>query len=228
MALLKCEDCGKDVSSKANACPNCGCPVKVVKEVSRPPHLKEKRKNATEENTKGDNDGIKGQLQVCESCDRLKRIKKICPLCGYPDDNFSKYCVQDIKGFGTLMLGEFLRMFFFVPISFGQIIFSVVKREKKIGESLPHRLINNGQQRGWARAAQLHASKAEEGNTKSQKKLAKFYCWQLRPRDNTFAYAWFKIAGDTTMCELYAKEHLNEELEPISLFSILTKSHKEN
>jgi len=27
MALLRCEDCGKDVSSRAAACPNCGCPV---------------------------------------------------------------------------------------------------------------------------------------------------------------------------------------------------------
>ncbi len=27
MALLNCEDCGRDVSSKATACPNCGCPV---------------------------------------------------------------------------------------------------------------------------------------------------------------------------------------------------------
>lgn len=27
MALLKCDDCGRDVSSKASACPNCGCPV---------------------------------------------------------------------------------------------------------------------------------------------------------------------------------------------------------
>lgn len=27
MALLKCPDCGHDVSDKAQSCPNCGCPV---------------------------------------------------------------------------------------------------------------------------------------------------------------------------------------------------------
>lgn len=27
MALMKCPECGKDVSDKANACPHCGCPV---------------------------------------------------------------------------------------------------------------------------------------------------------------------------------------------------------
>ena len=27
MALIKCEDCGKDVSDKAASCPNCGAPI---------------------------------------------------------------------------------------------------------------------------------------------------------------------------------------------------------
>ena len=27
MALIKCPDCGKQISDKAGACPNCGCPI---------------------------------------------------------------------------------------------------------------------------------------------------------------------------------------------------------
>ena len=27
MALIKCPECGKEVSDKAKACPNCGCPI---------------------------------------------------------------------------------------------------------------------------------------------------------------------------------------------------------
>jgi hypothetical protein len=27
MALIKCHECGKEISDKANACPNCGCPL---------------------------------------------------------------------------------------------------------------------------------------------------------------------------------------------------------
>jgi RNA polymerase subunit RPABC4/transcription elongation factor Spt4 len=27
MALIKCKECGREVSDKANNCPNCGCPV---------------------------------------------------------------------------------------------------------------------------------------------------------------------------------------------------------
>lgn len=27
MALIKCPECGKEISDKAHACPNCGCPL---------------------------------------------------------------------------------------------------------------------------------------------------------------------------------------------------------
>lgn len=27
MALIKCPECGKEISDKASACPNCGCPI---------------------------------------------------------------------------------------------------------------------------------------------------------------------------------------------------------
>ena len=27
MSLIKCEECGKEISSKASACPNCGNPI---------------------------------------------------------------------------------------------------------------------------------------------------------------------------------------------------------
>ena len=27
MALIKCSECGKEISSKAKSCPNCGCPI---------------------------------------------------------------------------------------------------------------------------------------------------------------------------------------------------------
>ena len=27
MALIKCSECGHEVSDRASACPNCGCPI---------------------------------------------------------------------------------------------------------------------------------------------------------------------------------------------------------
>ncbi len=30
MALIKCRECGKEISSEAKACPNCGCPVNMI------------------------------------------------------------------------------------------------------------------------------------------------------------------------------------------------------
>lgn len=33
MALIKCSECGSDVSEKASACPKCGCPIDAIKEI---------------------------------------------------------------------------------------------------------------------------------------------------------------------------------------------------
>ncbi|MGO5292919.1 zinc-ribbon domain-containing protein [Porcincola sp. LCP21S3_C12] len=30
MAMIKCTECGHTVSDKANACPECGCPVSEI------------------------------------------------------------------------------------------------------------------------------------------------------------------------------------------------------
>lgn len=34
MALIKCHECGKEISDKAGICPNCGCPVNIKAELS--------------------------------------------------------------------------------------------------------------------------------------------------------------------------------------------------
>lgn len=36
MALIKCPECGKDISDRAAACPNCGCPINDVSTPSKP------------------------------------------------------------------------------------------------------------------------------------------------------------------------------------------------
>ena len=33
MALIKCIDCGKEISDKATACPHCGCPISEINPV---------------------------------------------------------------------------------------------------------------------------------------------------------------------------------------------------
>ena len=37
MALIKCPECGKEISDKANACPNCGNPINVVEKKEETP-----------------------------------------------------------------------------------------------------------------------------------------------------------------------------------------------
>lgn len=45
MALIKCAECGKEISDKANACLNCGCPIKVEQKNKEIPNNKQKEKN---------------------------------------------------------------------------------------------------------------------------------------------------------------------------------------
>lgn len=33
MALIKCSECGADISEKASACPKCGCPLDITKQI---------------------------------------------------------------------------------------------------------------------------------------------------------------------------------------------------
>ena len=31
MGMIKCTECGKEMSDKASVCPNCGCPIEDIK-----------------------------------------------------------------------------------------------------------------------------------------------------------------------------------------------------
>ena len=46
MALIKCSECGRDVSDKASACPNCGCPVQREQQMQKVPEQKHKKNNS--------------------------------------------------------------------------------------------------------------------------------------------------------------------------------------
>jgi hypothetical protein len=67
--LIKCEDCGKDVSDKAAACPNCACPV---------PKTASRLASVNSSN-----------LVECGACSKpLSKNATICTNCG------SKLCVE--------------------------------------------------------------------------------------------------------------------------------------
>lgn len=61
MALIKCSNCGKDISDKATACPQCGEPVVIEAAVEEPKPL------------------------LCEECGaELLENTEVCPNCGCP------------------------------------------------------------------------------------------------------------------------------------------------
>ena len=39
MALINCSECGKEISDKAVACPNCGCPVELMVKIEKDPEI---------------------------------------------------------------------------------------------------------------------------------------------------------------------------------------------
>ncbi len=46
MALIKCNECGKEISDKASACPNCGCPIEL--EIKEESNIKDSQTNEKE------------------------------------------------------------------------------------------------------------------------------------------------------------------------------------
>ena len=56
MALIKCTECGKEFSDKANACPNCGCPISEIietkEEVIENPVVTQPKKEKNKKNSK--------------------------------------------------------------------------------------------------------------------------------------------------------------------------------
>lgn len=55
MALIKCDECGKEISDKAKACPNCGCPIDEKNEVTtelKKDSVASERKNRREKRDK--------------------------------------------------------------------------------------------------------------------------------------------------------------------------------
>lgn len=70
MALIKCEDCGKEISDKSKACIHCGCPINLVQE-------KENNKDKEVELEK-----VKDHV-FCIGCGNKMSVKdKFCIMCG--------------------------------------------------------------------------------------------------------------------------------------------------
>lgn len=57
MALIECAECGKEVSSLAVACPNCGCPAQ---QATSELNLTESKTNQGQEKSSGSSDSDKG------------------------------------------------------------------------------------------------------------------------------------------------------------------------
>ena len=88
MALIKCPECNHDVSEYADSCPNCGCPIGVIKKQAE--NKSDKIKN-----------NLPDKCPVCgaNTKDHINSKNK-CDVCGYIYDKtkeeLEKY-LKDIK-----------------------------------------------------------------------------------------------------------------------------------
>lgn len=111
MALLKCPDCGRDVSDQALACPNCGRPV--IPNSSSDQSI-------SEATTSTHADPIPVEPQPSNVSAPDSSGMPLCQLCHQP---MSKKVIAPTEGVGCLLLLAGTPVFFFVP---GGIIFGIL------------------------------------------------------------------------------------------------------
>lgn len=82
MALIKCIECGNNVSEYAESCPKCGCPMSVIKN------------KTIKENFEKENQISNEQCPLCSAKKPhiiIDNIKEVCSVCGYVfNENYVK------------------------------------------------------------------------------------------------------------------------------------------
>ncbi len=121
MALIKCPECGKEISDQAKACPNCGCPI-----------------NETD-------------AKYCQYCgEKIDSDCIVCPKCGKQVEELKaelkkKHSVVGIIGFiisiAAMFLGIGGSMFLWI-ISLILCIIGCLEKNKKHGFAIAGNIIS--------------------------------------------------------------------------------------
>ena len=74
MGLLKCIECGHDVSEYADKCPNCGCPIDIIKNKDI------KNNECVINNVKYDFSDIFNKIQENQNAEAIKLISSKCNI----------------------------------------------------------------------------------------------------------------------------------------------------
>jgi len=104
MALIKCPDCGKEITDKATNCVHCGCPINIPKSS----HDDENVNTQSSEEIKSDESNesqalsalkafVTGSLRKCPSCGQsIAQNAKRCPYCGRREPFFFSHMIYYI------------------------------------------------------------------------------------------------------------------------------------
>ena len=84
MALIKCPECENNVSEYADRCPNCGCPIDIIK-------------NKTDAKLENVKNNLPDTCPICGESSKNIRDDMTCPICGFLYDKTKDELEQYMK-----------------------------------------------------------------------------------------------------------------------------------
>lgn len=127
MALVKCPDCGKMVSTNALSCPACGCPAEFFNcgsEMSAVENLSENSKNVSTEYRENENVFLMTQAKKDDKKGALMLLKDFLVFEGENPKDSQRIPISSIKKveksdyyFQISVKGKFLLILFYTPIT---------------------------------------------------------------------------------------------------------------
>lgn len=121
MALIKCSECGKEISDKAKSCPNCGCPIDILKNSEWTPQNQGKVVRINGVNINLDSywekthNRTKMVTEICKATNEAPKI--VTPIVidflkerNYENDSVSTGCLVVIAFFvlGCMFIGQIM------------------------------------------------------------------------------------------------------------------------
>lgn len=197
MALIKCPNCGHEISDKAEKCPHCGINLmefleeqKNIKEQEEKRKQEEREKKEREEKEK-----IESQI-ICPECkNSIDKGCVICPICAYPiKDEVDRKNKQKIK-----IKKIVSAVIIIVIIAIVMIMSLFFLREKKEKEEKYSQANNYYESDQFDKAVEIYNQLSDYKKSKSKCKIAKLGK-QLQEADNLISQNII-TEEDITFCD---------------------------
>ena len=104
MALIKCPDCGKEITDKATNCVHCGCPINIPQSSYDDENVNTQSSEEIKSDESNESQALSalkalvtGSLRKCPSCGQsIAQNAKRCPYCGRREPFFFSHMIYYI------------------------------------------------------------------------------------------------------------------------------------